>query len=130
MQKIIIMCMILLLNGCTTTNTLVEFDKSGHITKKVILEENSFGKLMNEMKGKDIAWWHNGWFFDIEVSLMNSETYIPAVILKGGNANNGHISLTKDSKQNLGDCIKAMQTTLNVNVDTQGVNIEEKNKNE
>jgi len=115
----------LIFSGCTTTTTLVTYDSQGNVLSETTTEADPVSKIMDEMTVKDIAWWTCGWWFDIELTLISKETYTPTIAFRGANANRGHISLTKDSKQDLAECIKAMQNALQVEVNEQGIKIKE-----
>jgi hypothetical protein len=113
------------LTGCTTSTTLIEFDEDGKIKKKVVIESDAVEKIMEEMKHKDIAWFKNGWYAKGEVSTSSSETKTPSLILGAGKLNTGHISLQKDSKQDIEKIIKAMQSKLDTSVSPGGIELKE-----
>ena len=126
MKKLFIILAALAMTGCTTVRTTEVLDTEGNVIKRSSVEEDPFGKLMNEMSKKDIAWWKCGWWFRCEITFTGSETYMPVISFSGGKANIGHISLTKDSKQNMAECIKAMQQPMELTVNQAGIGIEEK----
>lgn len=121
------MSLVLLMAGCATTNSRSSYSPTtGKLISKTTTSSDPVDKIMKEMKNKDIAWWNCGWFFTIELTLTDSSTYMPSMKIAGGKANTGHISLTKDSKQDMGECIRAMQTPLALTVDKGGIGIKEK----
>ena len=130
MKKLLIMLAVLIMlvgSGCTT---MCEYEKldpdTGKVIEKGTREEDLFTKLFDEMKVKDIAWWRCGWFFKIVCTFTGQETYFPNITISGGKIHKGHISLTKNSKINMAECIRAMQTPISVTVTKDGAKIEEK----
>ena len=118
------------LTGCGTTRT-EEYVKYKPGTDIVIekgtrtTDESAFGLLMEEMKIKDIAWWLCGWYFKITCTFTGQDTYFPNFTIRGGKINKGHISLTKDSQQDLYRCIRAMQMPISVSISKDGAKISE-----
>ena len=122
---------LLLFAGCGTTKTLLlEYGPDGKVIKKTYLESDAVGKLMDEMKTKDIAWYKNGWFFTIECTITSQDTYMPTIKFTGGKANSGHISLRPDTKETIMPaCLKEMQPGITVTTSSSGISISDK-KNE
>lgn len=126
MKKLFILLAALAVTGCTTVKTTEVLDEKGNVIKRTSIEEDPFGKLMNEMSGKDIAWWKNGWWIRFEITFTGSETYMPVIAFSAGKANIGHISLTKDSKQKMAEVVHEMQNPLDIKADASGIAVKEK----
>jgi len=132
MKKLMIMLgalLMLVLVGCSTTR-ITETITTDPVTKeekKVTTTEelSAVYMLFDEMKIKDIAWWTCGWYFKITCQFTGSDTYLPNFTIKGGKVNIGHISLTKDSQQDMYKCIRAMQMPISVSVTKDGAKISE-----
>lgn len=123
----IVLLLAFIINGCVTKSiTVTEYDSKGRVVRTTTTATSDVvDKIMTEMKDKDVAWYANGWGSVVELTLMNSDTYVPNIKFKIWKADTGHISLRSKRKatENMADVIKAMNPGLHVEADTTGASV-------
>ncbi|MEG2076456.1 MAG: hypothetical protein RRY34_08130 [Victivallaceae bacterium] len=90
--------MILLLSGCTATqSTIKEYGADGKITRETTTSESVIKNVADSLKTKTVVVWENGWAAYVSISTATQEDPTPTGKLFAGKVAKGYISLLPGS---------------------------------
>ncbi|MDD5599984.1 MAG: hypothetical protein PHV82_18715 [Victivallaceae bacterium] len=116
-----------LMSGCYSTTTVMEFDKDGKLVKKTESTESPILSIEKSLKDKAVVVWGDGLSMSGSISPGTSENPTPHVEGKFRNGNGGFGTFPKDMAadkiQAIEGVIKATKTNASMGITSDGVAI-------
>ena len=125
MKNAVFFCALLVLAGCTATESIVrEYDAEGNLIRKTYTSESLVKDVTESTKGKTVVAWENGWAAYLSASTSTQEDPTPHVKMWAGKAAKGVISALPNQQNWEGIAATITATREDLRVSASGMEAE------